>query len=159
MSESLREQLVQAIRARFQTIRTVNGYATDIGAHCFTWRDLEKNPFTADEISDGGAFTLRDPSCTTSTKTCTKHDHELTIECVAVTKGAPPDTWGRRICADLHKAIGVDRKWRVDGVDLAIDTLPGDDKIDVGHYGDRVAAVLKTFTVKFRTDSYDPYNQ
>jgi hypothetical protein len=156
---SLRQQLFDAIRARFETIRTVNGYETEIGRRFFVWRDMEKSPFTTDELSQGGAFTIRDTTCSSTARIITSHDHDLTIECVAATIGAPPDNWARRIAADLHKAIGVDRQWTVNGTKLAMDTMPGDDELNVGHFGDRIGAVRKTFVVKFRTAAFDPYNQ
>jgi hypothetical protein len=155
------QRLFDAVKVRMQGIYVVNGYETDIGAHCFTWRDLTKHPLTEAECP---CIALRDPTRDTSPQSSviTAHDHTLTIEVAAAAIGsvqAPPDNLARRILCDIDKAIGQDRQWTVDGVKLARDTLPGQDRLETAHVGDRIVGVTKTFTIIFRTRQWDPFNQ
>lgn len=162
--KSIRQQIVEAVRDRFTAIRQGGGYATEVGKHCFIWRDLGQGnaPFTSDELADGGAINISDTDREPGDGVLTVHDQVLTIEVVAAASAeveSPPDTLARRIEADLLTAIGVDRQWTINGVALAKDTLPGKSRMGVGQIGDRVAWVQLTFTIQFRTRRFDPYTQ
>lgn len=160
-ADSLWQQLFDAVKTRFQFIRVVNGYETEVGAHCLTWRDLQTSPIQASEFP---CIMLRDPKRETmrESRVINAHDHELTIEVYAASRAAdssPPDNFARRILADLDKAIGEDIKWTINDVQLARDTIPGTDEIEAAHAGDRIVGVKKTFTILFRTGRFNPYNQ
>lgn len=160
-SESLWQQLFDAVKVRFQRIYVSNGFETNVGQHCLTWRDLQTNPIQPSEFP---CITLRDVKRETmrESRVINSHDHELTIEVYAGAKASdssPPDNFARRILADLDKAIGEDLKWTVGEVKLALDTIPGTDEIEAVHTGDRIVGVKKTFTIRFRTRRFDPYNQ
>lgn len=155
---TIRQQIFNAVKIRFEGIYQVNGFATEVGKHCFSWRDLDKKPFTAEELADGGAIVIADPDREPGEGVLTAHDQVLTIEVVAASTAdgyTPPDNHARRIEADLLVAIGSDRRWGT----LAKDTLPGKSEIRVNHGGDRVAAVKLTFQILFRTRQFDPYQQ
>ncbi len=156
---SIRQQIFDAIKARFATIRQINGFATEIGSHFFAWRDIEKVPFTTDELS--GCFSIFDPEREPGDGVINVHDQVLTIEVVAAASPAgnigSADNHARRIEADILAAIGIDRQWEINGIKLAKDTLPGKSLLGVGHLGDRVAWVKLTFTIRFRTQRFDPY--
>lgn len=149
-----------------QLIRVVNGFETEIGACAFTWRDLSRSPWSESELSTSlGAFNLRDFQRTTGNgsdaygKLINCHVHELEIEingaCLAG-KISPPDNHARRMVCDIDRAIGIDTKWTIDGVKLAMDTQPGSDQIEVAHSGDRIIQVRKTFKIFFRTGRFSP---
>ena len=158
--DSLWQRLFDSVKVRLQGILIANGYETDIGTHCFAWRDLSKSPFTEAEMPCCAVRDLTRDSSVLSV--ITAHDHTLTIEVSAMAMASletPPDNFARRILSDIDKAIGVDRQWEVDGVKLGRDTLPGNDKMETVHSGDRIVGVTKTFTIIFRTRAWDPYNQ
>ena len=160
-AENLWQQLFDAVKTRFQRIYIVNGFQTDVGAHCFSWRDLNTSPIQDSEfpcimVRDVKRETLREG------RVINAHDHELTIEVYAGAKASgssPPDNFARRILADLDQAIAEDIRWTISGVMLARDTIPGTDEIETVHAGDRTVGVKKTFTIQFRTRRFDPYNQ
>lgn len=160
MSQDSRwQQLIDAVKARFQLIRVVNGYESEVGAHIFSWRDLSASPFQPQELP---AICIRDPKreTTTEARVINAHYHELTIEVLAAscaTGSSPPENFARRILSDIDQAIGVDRQWTINGSKLAIDTLPVSDEIESVHVGDRIVGVKKTFTIIFRTGRFDPY--
>jgi len=166
---SIRQQIFNAVKVRFQDIRQINGFATEVGKHCFAWRDLDKSPFTTTktdddgnivgdtgELEDGGAINISDPERDPDDGVLSAHHQILTIEVIAAaTAGGftPPDNHARRIEADLLSAIGQDVRWG----GLADDTLPGKSSLNVGHLGDRVAWVKLMFQIKFRTLRFNPY--
>ena len=168
---SIRQQIFDAIKVRFQRIRQVNGFATELGKHVFAWRDLTNHPFTTTkidedgnevgetgELEDGGAINISDPERDPDDGVITSHNQILTIEVIAAaTAGAnsPPDNHARRMEADILSAIGEDVRWG----NLALDTLPGKSSLNVGHMGDRVAWVRLQFQIKFRTKRFNPYEQ
>lgn len=160
---SVRQKIFDAVKARFETIYQVNGFATNVGSHCFSWRDLERSPFTVEELSDGGAIVITDDDRAPDPSVLTVHDQLVTFTVIAAstpTGGfANADRHARRIEADLIVAIGQDRTWTTDGVRLAKDTILGESQINVGHFGEMVAAVRLKFTVHFRTARFDPYTQ
>jgi hypothetical protein len=156
MPDSFRQQLWNAIKARFSNIHVNNGYATNIGTKMFNWRDLGAMPFTADEIP---GMMMRDADNTFEHSVITKHQHRLSIEVFAIADGSPPDNLARSILADLDKAIGVDRQWTINNVHLAIDTVPVSDRIDVDHGDKRLAGVRKIFSVTYRHAAFDHYTQ
>lgn len=153
----MRQLLFNEVKIRFTAIRTANGYQTDIGARCFTWRDTRATPFEEQELP---CFAIRDPDCETHQRVSLHHDHTLVIEVHAAATGAPPDNWARHILADLDRAIGMDRQWaNPAGRKLAKDTLPGTDAIEIIHASKRIVGVRKTFQIEYRTQRFDPYNQ
>lgn len=162
--ESLWQQLFDAVKDRFKTIHTNNGYETDVGTKFFAWRDLGRTPFTREELSESlGGFMLRDPNRRTEHgQIINTHEHTLTIEVIGACFAAassPPENFARRMLCDLDKAIGVDIKWTVNEVALARDTVAGEDVIEVAHAGERLVQVRKTFTILFRTARFNPYAQ
>lgn len=151
------QQLFDAVRVRLSTIHINNGYETSIGTHCFPWRDLNKSPWT---ISEMPGFTYRDPMRTYAPDTVplNKHGFVLDLEVMAATaadNSSPVDSHARRIVADIHKAIGVDRRWD----SLAEDTLPVSDELQTEHLGDRIVGVTCKFQIVFRTQRFNPYEQ
>lgn len=162
MADSIRQLLWNEIKVRFQSIRTANGYETEVGQKCFAWRDLESSPFSADELKEiGPHFMLSDPHCVFEQNVANSQDSKLTIEVYAACFGTPPDDMARKILADIYRCLGQDRQWKQggSGPKLAIDTRPGEDFIDLTHQNIRLAGVRVNFTVWFRTRSFDPYTQ
>lgn len=157
----LRQQIFNAVRNRFELIHQNNGYATNVGTHCFGWRDTERHKWTEEELTVG-CINIADPEREPGDGVLSAHDQILTIEVEAhasCDSGSTPDDHCRRIEADILTAIGVDRQWTVSSVKLAKDTLQGRSSIGVGHLGDRVASVKLTFQILFRTRQFDPYTQ
>ncbi len=152
MPDSLREQIFDAISTRLSGILIAGGYNTDIGLRAYKWR---VTPFAETELP---AHSISDPEDTIETKVSRIHDHTLTVEVVALDKkpaAVSVDQHGRKMLADIWKAIGVDRTFG----GLAFDSLPVADELVVEHSDNlRVGAKVK-FNVRFRTLMFDPYTQ
>lgn len=152
MADSLREQIMAAVETRFATITVANGYETAIGSKTFKWRVTD---FQEAELP---CHNFRDVSCDTEQKVSGVHEHVLKVESVAVAKqpsDMPADKYGRKMAADIWKAIGTDRKWST----LAFDTNPLRDEITIEHENLKLVAVRVEFEIKYRTTSFNPYVQ
>ena len=154
MADSRRQDIIDAILARFRLILKTGNYETDLGKNVHVWRDTATTPFQPEELP---ALCLRDPKDDLTQLLYNKHEHSLTILCQGFVASGTVDADARKCLADLYKAIGVDRKWTVASVPLAFDTLPVGDEFTVQQNGTAIAGFVLTFTVKFRTTSYDPY--
>ena len=109
-----RQQIVDAIETRMKTIRTTNGYATNAGAHVFTWirTQVPETEMPAISIYDGDC-----PIDYDNAPLNFPH-HLLDVALVAEAKGSTAQVDVRKIIADIVKAIGADLTWG----GLAIDT-------------------------------------
>lgn len=153
MATSRRQQIVDAVKARFETISIANGYETDIGATVALWRDTI-NVRPAD--TDLPLLNILDRSCQSSNSSFAirKQEHRLTIEVELWTASSTVDTTIRKMLADLAKAIGVDRKWG----GIADNTEPLGDDIGVEQQGRKIAGALYKFVIVYHTNAWDPYN-
>lgn len=165
MAASMWQQLFDAVKVRFQSITTANGYQTNIGAKVFSWRDTSRSPFTQEESP---CCTIRDLRRTreNDADTITRHYFQLSFEvvaCASAVFSSPPDNLARAILSDIDRALGLEadggRKFEVNGVKLALDVLLDEDALEAVHSGDRFVVVRKTFTIRFRTALFNPYAQ
>lgn len=160
MVKPARQQIFEAILARFRTIRPVNGYRTNIGELGFSWK---VNPWGEKEgparaILPG--FSVSDSRCTVTALTSGRQIWRMDVEVEVHAGGNDCDTYLRSAEADLIKAIGV-KQWWVDG-DLAARTRTNEgisSEIKITQ-NERVEGVmLFTFQVEFATPlwSAEPY--
>lgn len=100
------QQVIDAIKDRFATITKANGYNCDLGSNVFEWRDLDRSPFSVDEMP---ALNLKDPEMdiyveAIGTWTC---DVVFNIEAFC-TKGSTTASEIRTIIDCILRAIGAD---------------------------------------------------
>ncbi|MFA4871378.1 MAG: hypothetical protein WC623_24480 [Pedobacter sp.] len=144
MAETLRQQILDKVKARLQTILVANGYSSNLGSSVFEWR---VEPFATSELP---ALVYRDPSDDISQ--AEGHRNHLTLEIEIVTASETISAVRKKI-ADVILAIGTDTQW--DG--LAIDTIPGNDEIIIDQKDKTISGVSMRFTVFFRTKEWKPY--
>lgn len=161
MPDTIRQQIVNAVQARFAAINPDNGYNTDFTEHVFVWRIT---PFQAHEVP---AVLFRDVKNVTQPQSGGIHNHELECEADVLTVISDDSAAGaetiRKMIADIWKALGVDRRWTVAGVQLAYNTEPKDDETAIGQEGGNLGDVILggsriKFVIHYRTASFDPYN-
>lgn len=151
MADSRRELIFKAVVTRFAGITVAGGYETNLGNGVKQWRVTD---FKDDELP---LLNLRDVECITDQK-IGHHEHRLKIEAIAVSQldvsdGVLGGRRARKMAADLHKAIGVDRKWG----GLATDTNPIRDIVLIEQDKVTLASVKFEFEIVYRTGAYDPY--
>jgi hypothetical protein len=108
MADSIRQKIMNSVKARFQLISVANGYETALGAKVFDWLTVQLDP------ADLPALILRDPACETN-KDYNVHEHELTVEADIKVYGETVPTDLRKALADVYKVLGTDSRWRIEG--------------------------------------------
>jgi hypothetical protein len=155
MPDSRRKTLMDAIVERLRTIQIAAGYATDAGSNVHVWRDSRAAPFEAAELP---ALNVRDLRRKGEQQLYDRQDHVLSVSVEVVTGAGIVADQVRKILADLEQCIGVDRKWTVASVAIALDTRPSEDEIAVQQDGGAIAGARFDFDVIYRTKNFDPYN-
>lgn len=141
-----RQQIVEAVKARFAGITTVSGYQTNIGLKQTEWNPGPKGADPeADELP---GHDIRDEVETTVVrdKNSGTYDRELEIIVVAELREADATaTLARRALEDMIKAVGVDPTWG----GLARRTVPVEDDINVDELGQQIGAARLRFKVEY----------
>ena len=102
MADSISQQIMTAMDARFRTITKANGYKTNAGLHVFDWEDRD----LAD--SELEAIIYRDPSNMRTQNTIIEFDNKKTVEVEVKTKaGSDTPRRIREMIEDVYKAIGT----------------------------------------------------
>lgn len=134
-----RQEIVDAIKSRLQSIRVANGYGTDLGAHVFEWK------VTAFADSELPGVCFRDTEQTVAELTGGFRNVSLTIEFIlGAASGATTAGMVRQGIGDVVRAIDSDPTWG----GLAWDTAIQTDEMFMDHDGKltglaKVVAVVK----------------
>lgn len=141
-----RQQIVDAVKARFALITTANGYQTDIGLKQTEWNP---GPRGADpEAEELPSHDIRDEDETPEIKDKNSGTYSRSLEIVAlgyVRETADGAALTRKALEDMIKAVGVDPTWG----GLARRTLPDTDGIAVDSLGQRVGVAHLKFKVEY----------
>lgn len=117
------QQIVDAVIARMENIRVTNGYQTDIGANV---ADSETQWDQEDDINEFGALSVFQGTTTTPDDDAKS---ALVIRLLPIIlqatfkrgqTSAASAALGRKVTADIYKAIGTDTRWTVSNVALAM---------------------------------------
>ncbi|MDQ3819078.1 MAG: hypothetical protein M3362_15570 [Acidobacteriota bacterium] len=155
MTVSVRQSLVDAVKARLSGILTANQYApgqnylTDIGSHQFEWRT------TPLEAADLPAHIIRDEEENTlvTEKNQGHLPRSLKIVCdLVLSESDQTATNARKAIADVIHAIGVDDKWG----GLARRTLPVKDELMMDAEGKRISGARVTFQIEYGRAAWTP---
>ena len=153
MPDTVRQQIVAAVKTRFEGILTASGYLTDLGERVFLCRPT---PPADNELP---ALNIWDTGENTGPEMSGIHRHELDVEVLIMcgdSKGSTLAEYIRKAVSDLHKAIGLafadSRKWG----ELAIDTRPGRNEYELDHETKKLTGTVRyQFKVIYRTPSWD----
>ena len=144
MPDTQRQQIMAALGARLATIRTANGYRTNIGA------SVLEDPVDEQEPGDLPVVMYRDTDAATVAE-MSRHHHTISIEIGVTMAGATPLPEIRKVCDDVAKAIGVDPSFGA----LAITAAPPSSGWDVyGDGADLVTGIIFKFTIEYRTTEW-----
>jgi len=146
----IRQQVMEAIRARLETIRIDAGYLTDVGLNVFEWRDPMGEPFQPHEKP---CCFIRDASSEITSQDSTVHEHALSVEVGALVDRDDAVAAMRDLEADLFEAIGADRFFG----GLVKFCQPTGSQCDVKTTGERNAVVRITLEVHYITNAWDAF--
>jgi len=142
VTDSIHQQIIDKIDARFKTIKKTGGYKTDVGLHVFDWLDRD----LADTELD--ALIYRDKSNTKNASSQKIFDNKVQLEIEFKTKSAGSTARQVRMMAeDVYKAIGIDETWG----GLAQKTNPLQDNINVDQANKIVGSGTITVEIEYRT--------
>ena len=142
MTDSIRQQIIDAIDARFKTIKTTGGYKTNIGNNVYDWleRDL------ADTELD--ALIYRDKSNGKNASSQKIFDNKVRLEIEVKTKSAGATAEQvRMMIEDVYKVIGTDETWG----GLAQKTNPSQDNINLEQADKIVGSGTIIVDIEYRT--------
>ncbi len=153
MPTPIRQLVVTALDALFKTIKTANGYNTNIDTHVFWWRDtpLQQSELPAIQAKD---------TVDTIVRAVGQHEHSLEIEAIISLRSSDSGATARLAEADLIKALGTNVSPNVCLGGYAEDISPPiSEVIEVQHEEIKVFGLAVKFTVQFATAPFDPYTQ
>lgn len=140
---SVRQDIVDAVLAKFQTIATPT-YHSDLGTNFSKWRSV---PFSDDELPAGSLYDrLDEVDSVMLAGTLTRERRKLTIDVHLFAKANAPDDTVRAMIYDIQKAIGADDTFGVTGVSHS---LPVSDDLYVVQNGTKVADAVVTFEIYY----------
>lgn len=121
---SKRQQIVDAVETRLKTIKTANGYTTNLGDKVFTWKP---SPISSD--NDLPCITIRDTANQRDSGTTAMWRWRLTLEIeIACSSGTTTDDTLRKMLEDVYKAIGTDPLF---GGLAALSTEANEDRMEI----------------------------
>lgn len=143
-----RQDIVDAIRTRLETVTTSGGYHTDLGNNVYVWRraPFQDHELPAVNILDRETILQRE-SYKGSLALAT---YALKIEIMVIAAGEIPAEDIREMAADIYKAFGSDDTFG----GLAIMTNPTGDEMYLEHEGEIVADAVLRFDIIYRTNRY-----
>jgi hypothetical protein len=139
---TVRQQIVNAVIARLQTITVADGYSADLGSNVFEWPALNISPnkMPAAIVTDPGGQ-IEDAGVSG------RLDHTLPLEVGLITRGASGVADIRALIGDVLGAVGSDPQWST----LAVDTTCTGVTIDVEEHEHLFAGAQIDLEIKYRT--------
>ena len=136
-----RQEIVDAIKARLQTIQVANGYDTELGLHVFEWK------VTAFADSELPGVCFRDTEQTVVELTGGFRNTSLTVEFIlGAASGATTAGIVRQGIGDVVRCIDTDPTWG----GLAWDTAIQSDEMFMDHDGKLTGMAKVTAIVKYQ---------
>lgn len=152
MADSKRQQIMNAIKTRLQSISVANGYETDLGNCIYEWK---LSVYQSTELPGAD---LRDTT-ETVVNTIELHQHDMTVDVKILGNTTSLAADIRKRLADVVKAVKTDLTWG----GLAENTvIIGEDLIEAeisiaGTGTVKVNGASARFTVSYITALFDPY--
>ena len=106
MANTKRQQIIDAVRTRLQSITVTNGYDFNLGNHVLEWRTtiLNENEIPGIVFRDVQNIKIEGGPVA-------YFRWGLNIEIEVITQGGTSVTDIRKMLGDVYKAIGTDPKW------------------------------------------------
>jgi len=148
MADSIRQDIIDAIKTQLATIKTTAGYETNIGNHVFEWKcdNWEENQTPGVSIYDKeeevGVVEL------------SRHDLRLNVSIIAcVTEGTTTSANCRKALADIVKMVGLNKRWG----GLAYSTFWRGSTMNVLQDETTKGEVEVRLEIRYRLGQFDPY--
>ena len=146
----IRQQVMEAIQTRLESVLVSAGYLTDVGLNVFHWRDPQGEPFQPKEKP---CCFIRDASSEITPLDNTVHEHAVSVEIGALVDRSDAAAVMRDIEADLFQAIGVDKTFG----GLCYYCQTSGTQSDVKTTGEKNAVVRIMLELRYRTPAWDAF--
>jgi len=156
MADSIRQDVINALKTRMATITTGNGYETNIGTYVKEW-------YTGDANSDNiPMLNIVDESVDIRMEGDElggirmgkeRHEMDVTLE-VRLSNGTSTSTTLRKAIADIYKAMGTDRT--LGGI--LKDSRPRNDQIKIEQNDKVVGLANVSLSLFYETSLFNPYS-
>ncbi len=151
-SDSWRHKLMDAIKARMQTILTTGGYETNAGSNVHHWKT---DSWDSNELP---GINIKDIEETVVARETSRQLMTLSVDICGICSSSTTtgDTLGK-LLADIVKAIGTDDTWTVSTVPYAIRTIYKGNSMGLLQEQNTVAGVEVHVDIEYRMGRFDPY--
>lgn len=153
MADSIYQDIIDEWKTLLQTIKTANGYETNLGNNVFEWRP------TALEENELPGLVFRDKPGKIAWLSIGKHRNEINVEVEVKVSGSTTPATLRKCIADLIKCVGTEAN-KAGAVlnNLAEDIQHGDaPELETDHANKYFGSLVMKFTIIFLTDPWNPY--
>lgn len=145
MTDSKRQDIIDALDTLLKTIKTTAGYETNIGSYVKEYDETDATQ------TDTLKLTHRDIGQTSEEADFEGYLHNLNVILEIQVIGTISTM--RKVIADVTKAIGTSRT--LGG--LALDFLPPRDQIKAEHEDKFIVEALMQLTIQYETAAFNPY--
>ena len=150
MPATIRQQIIDAVKARFEAITVVNGYNYDLGSNVTEWKTVNH-----DEASLP-ALVFRDINEDSEPGPHPAYINDLRMQVeIKTEEGATTSSAIRKMIADVIKVIGTDVQWST----LALNTILEGNRIEIYQTEKIIGGAEISFMIRYRTNAFDPYTQ
>lgn len=156
ITPTIRQQIVDRIKAALQTISRANGFQTNVGSSVHEWFSTSFNPAT-----DLPALILRDldEPIEEQTNNAFRHKRSLHIQVEVIAEGNTSPRVYRAIMGDIDQAIrsGYDSNEQEWWGGLAYKTRPRLSRMAVEQESHKIAGGVAEFFVDYASRAFDSY--
>lgn len=154
MPETKRQKLIDAVLARMQTIRTANGYETDLGSNVDDWRvNWDSKELPALSVLD----TVAEVAFLNDQPTAARQMCTLPVMLRIYGKSDSRAADLRKMLADVVRAIGTDPYWTSEGVRLALWTRVTREGIVNDPESFEIGGAAVEIEIAYLQNSFDTY--
>lgn len=150
MASSVRQQIVDALVALLRTVKTINGYETELGSNVTEWRTTEW------QESELPGCDVRDTGEETEAKG-QYHYNTVHAELEAKVQDASAPGVVRNVIADINKAIGTVTKTDALGSLVTQISPVENESIDFEKKDRSFGGVLMKIDISYRIKAFKPY--
>jgi hypothetical protein len=147
MSNTIRQNIITALKTRMQTIRIGNGYNTDAGMNVFDWLEYST------DATVRPAIIIRDTDDSVEEYGAHVKDRKLSVEILIQTDGSDAVKDARSIIGDVEKVLGTDET--LGGYCYAAEDAGNE--MESKHEEDILVTAKIKLMLHYRTGLWDPY--
>ena len=154
MPDSKRQKIIDLAVVLMQTIRTANGYQTELGEHVEDWRvNWDDSELPALSVCD----TVADENLANNEPSASLQTNRLPLLFRIFVKSDTSAADLRKMIADVKMALKTNLRWNDGTTDLAMWTLPSGSGIVVPTESFEIAGAEIRVEISYLTESFSEF--